>query len=165
MKFRTKKKIFKASLILILLSSLSFSSYEIYKIVQNKNDNNDVIIEDENEINQNFKVHLDNFNPGSKKTYTININNKLNNYNIVITATKDGKNDLSSFVDVEIKYNNDVLYSNNLDDLLNNSISINDLHNDGILYITYSIDKNVGNEAQNKESNFSLNIKFKSGDD
>jgi ABC-type Na+ efflux pump permease subunit len=108
------------------------------------------------EVNNNSIV------PNIKYNYPIIIKtNKEGKYKISLNIINDSIDDLEKYLFIEIIFLNDVLYSGNIIDLLNNQISFEYLliqNKNYEINVKYYLNNDVNDEIQLMESNFDIQI-------
>lgn len=119
----------------------------------------------ETNVTQIQPIKLRGLYPGSKEEYTLNITAEIpTRYNIdfMFKTIEDGG--LRDFIDVEVTFDNVMLYNGTLSDLLDSDdvkVGIETNLDERIpiqIKISYKMPREVGNEAQGKSILFDINI-------
>ena len=126
-----------------------------------KTQNNDFTITDVDEVIEDMEMTIEDLAPGKSHSYNIDIKCQIPNEKYLTLKFKTaGDTALSSFVDVKITYNNQII-TKKLDELLKGEIiTLEPEEKDIPIIITYSMSQDIGNDAQNKEAHFNIEIKI-----
>lgn len=154
------KKIYVFGIFLTVLIFLMIGIY-IGKIsISNKF----IILNGKKELSK--EIELDNLfiNPGSSEELSMEfITLKSRKYNFHIDIDETCESILHKYIHITIIVDDEIIYENNLSDLLNQNISINYMKfmtkkQYTKINIIYSIPKDVGNEIEGKNLNVSLKL-------
>ena len=136
--------------------------FGVSELNQNNTSQTDVTITQVDQVIENLNINLDGLAPGNSISYNINIKCQIpNEKNLTLHFKNAGDKSLCSFVDVKITYNNQIV-TGKLDQFLNEDkpIVLNPEKVEIPVTIEYSMSEEIGNEAQNKEAKFDIEIKI-----
>lgn len=124
---------------------------------------NEITVTINEETTKNLKIDLEDIVPGSKRSYTINIDSKyFDEFNFSISFYElDDPGELSNYLSLSISAN-----EFNINKSFKEVLNKNEVFVLGPsvrkISLTYSMDESVGNEAQNTYANFYIDLMSKS---
>ena len=124
---------------------------------------NEITVTINEETTKNLKIDLEDIVPGSKKSYTINIDSKyFDEFNFSISFYElDDPGELSNYLSLSISAN-----EFNINKSFKEVLNKNEVFVLGPsvrkISLTYIMDESVGNEAQNTYANFYIDLMSKS---
>lgn len=124
---------------------------------------NEITVTINEETTKNLKIDLEDIVPGSKRSYTINIDSKyFDEFNFSISFYElDDPGELSNYLSLSISAN-----EFNINKSFKEVLNKNEVFVLGPsvrkISLTYTMDESVGNEAQNTYANFYIDLMSKS---
>ncbi len=124
---------------------------------------NEITVTINEETTKNLKIDLEDIVPGSKRSYTINIDSKyFDEFNFSISFYElDDPGELSNYLSLSISAN-----EFNINKSFKEVLNKNEVFVLGPsvrkISLTYSMDESIGNEAQNTYANFYIDLMSKS---
>ena len=124
---------------------------------------NEITVTINEETTKNLKIDLEDIVPGSKRSYTINIDSKyFDDFNFSISFYElDDPGELSNYLSLSISAN-----EFNINKSFKEVLNKNEVFVLGPsvrkISLTYTMDESVGNEAQNTYANFYIDLMSKS---
>lgn len=124
---------------------------------------NEITVTINEETTKNLKIDLEDIVPGSKRSYTINIDSKyFDEFNFSISFYElDDPGELSNYLSLSISAN-----EFNINKSFKEVLNKNEVFVLGPsvrkISLTYTMDESVGNEAQNTYANFYIDLISKS---
>ena len=124
---------------------------------------NEITVTINEETTKNLKIDLEDIVPGSKRSYTINIDSKyFDEFNFSISFYElDDPGELSNYLSLSISANEFNINKSFKEVLNKNEVFVLGPSVKKIS-LTYSMDESVGNEAQNTYANFYIDLMSKS---
>lgn len=124
---------------------------------------NEITVTINEETTKNLKIDLEDIVPGSKRSYTINIDSKyFDEFNFSISFYElDDPGELSNYLSLSISANEFNINKSFKEVLNKNEVFVLGPSVKKIS-LTYTMDESVGNEAQNTYANFYIDLMSKS---
>ena len=124
---------------------------------------NEITVTINEETTKNLKIDLENIVPGSKTSYTINIDSKyFDDFNFSISFYElDDPGELSNYLSLSISANEFNINKSFKEVLNKNEVFVLGT-NVRKISLTYIMDESIGNEAQNTYANFYIDLMSKS---
>ncbi len=123
----------------------------------------DVVVEVNDKKTRGIDVTLTDFLPGESRTYEILLKNEGDKeYELAMRFKKSGQDTLAPFIDVTVKIGEEQLLAKKLSEAFTSeeiSLPVNlEVGSETKIEITYSMDLEVGDEAQKTEADFEIQI-------
>ena len=124
---------------------------------------NEITVTINEETTKNLKIDLEDIVPGSKRSYTINIDSKyFDEFNFSISFYElDDPGELSNYLSLSISANEFNINKSFKEVLNKNEVFVLGT-NVRKISLTYIMDESIGNEAQNTYANFYIDLMSKS---
>lgn len=156
-------KRFTKLILVLITSALSLTGVLLFVHFQKSAVPNQITVTINEETTKNLKIDLTDIVPGSETSYTINIDSKyFGDYDFSISFyEKDDPGELSNYLSLKISAN-EFNVNKSFKEILNKNETFDLGSNIRKISLTYIMDENVGNEAQNAYANFYIDLVSKS---